>query len=274
MRTPSPVHIPRKCQHAIDRSPNYNFLQAASTCEKFRGVSRPSSAAAAVDKTTHLFSSFTPSHVFPAVGGRPVIPIVGPMAREVERQRRAQKSERESPIRERQHQRLANELHSLRCTPTAELVTAPPLSRGRSKSPMLEVSSTATTKEEAFELRGTSLVSIGGLVQPFIRPASAGAGSLKLVVSGGAAHATPTENDAAVAAASEQFTSTACPDGRSTKGALKIFLSQPRPSSSSQRLATASDDVYQINVLLRTRPASGNTRGVPAEHYPLRSVVL
>jgi hypothetical protein len=279
MRSVSPTHSPsRKCQHSVDRNPHYDLRLAASKCEQFRGVSRPGSAAKFVEKKSQLFSSFTPTNIFPSVGGGPVLPVYGDMARQVDRQHRALKAAKESPQRERQHEQLAKELFDLRCTSPAELVRGPPPCKStRSTSPMLEVAAEGVTREEAFELRGTSLVYIGGVTQPFIRPASAAAGSLQVVVN---SRLSEKAEDEAELSSSLNVTVESSPTSAmkhsNTGGSLKVVYGQPssRPGSSTRRGADAPDDAYRINVLLRSRPASGNTRSVPAEHYPLRSVVL
>lgn len=313
----------RKCLHAVDRSPNYSLKDAASHCEHFRGISRPGSAAEYVEKKSLLFSSFTPSNVFPVVAGRgPIFPVHGVMARQVDREKRSEKVLSESPKRERQHEELAKMLSEIRAANPSEFMKQPPvLPAMRSTSPMLEVAAPGITRAMAYEPRGTSLVSIGGVVQPFIRPASAAAGSLALIVQprpapvdakdppglqlpdefswscssmpmGSAVDASARQVAAATAAAVADVpppstTSAPSPASASEPSQEKVAplqtvsgatvsrpVSSSRSGGTSRRCADAPEDAYKINVLLRSRPASGTTRPTPAEHYPLRSIVL
>ena len=299
-RSASPT---RKCLHAVDRSPNYNLEEAASLCKHFHGVARPSAAAEFIEKKSLVFSSFTPSQVFPVVVGRgPIFPVYGDMARQVDRQKRSEKVTTESPQRERQHEALAKVLSDIRAGSPCEFIKQPPVTAQmrptRPTSPMLEVAVPGISRAMAYEPRGTSLVSIGGVVQPFIRPASAAAGSLELVV-----HPRPrlqpatdgkgidgVPDDCSVscpsmpAVAGPVASATSSTSEQQKVGPLKVVYGAPpasRPGSAvgstgatSRCSANAPEDLYKINVLLRSRPASGSTRPTPAEHYPLRSIVL
>jgi hypothetical protein len=290
--TPSSHSPSRKLQHIVDRNPGYSMeMEAASQTRHFRGVTRPSSAMKCAERKAFLTSSFTSTNIFPLVSGGAIIPVPGDMARQVDRERRALEAIRESPQRERCHEDLVREIHQLWSQSPAILVRAPPVPPAqslRSTSPMMEVAdSSRMTKEEAFETRGRSLVHIGGVAQPFIRPASAASGALQVVMStskaasshGVAADSSSSGPDLSASSSSERgklplsfSPAPSLPGG----GHLKVMYGQrpPRPGSSATRAETVPEECYRINVLLRSRPASGNTRPEPAEHYPLRSVVL
>lgn len=131
------MHPSRRCFHPVDRCPEYDPFVEWMNAPKFRGVSRPSSAAQRI-AVKNLFSSFTPTNVFPKVLEGCKLPKgQGDMAHQEYLLKKVTRELKESPARDRQRHELADQIETLRRTPITDLVAASPSVDTRSTSPML-----------------------------------------------------------------------------------------------------------------------------------------